>query len=444
MNTTKKSRLIYISIVVTTLVAILVFSLCACQAQSSYNDTGEKHGLPHFDGYKLKQTTVLSRHNIRSPLTDGGSTLTKVTPHKWFDWTSKPSELSLRGGELETVMGQYFAKYLQSEGLISENWEPKDDEAFFYANSAQRTIATAKYFSAGLLPVADAKVYHKYALGGKDDVFLPLQVYVNDKIKEQIKKEINEKFDLGNINKNLSEEYKTLEYVLDFKDSEYAKEKNITSFEQDMPEINIKQNDEITTTGTLKAANEACDALKLQFYEEENDKTAAFGHDMTMQQWTQIGKIGDTYENVLFGTHTAAVGASNRICAELLKDINNKNRKFTFLCGHDSTILSLLTALDAKEYHLPNAIEQDTPIGVKLVFNKYLGQDGVEYCSINLVYQSIDQLRHKQSVDMNHPPEKCDIELNGLTKNDAGLYKMSDVKSRLNKVIDEYRNNVRN
>lgn len=438
MIASKKSKIIYVSLAIAALMAILVLSLCACKAASSYNDTGEKHGLAHYDGYKLEQTTVLSRHNIRSPLTDGGSTLTKITPHKWFDWTSKSSELSLRGGELETVMGQYFSKYLQSEGLIPNNWEPKDDEAYFYANSLQRTIATAQYFSAGLLPVADVKVDHKYAVGGKDDVFLPLQVKTNDKLETQIKKEVNEKFDLANINKDLSNEYKTLEYVLDFKDSEYAKEKNITSFEQDIPEIKIVQGDEISTTGTLKAAYDACDALKLQFYEEENDHDAAFGHDMTMQQWSQIGKIADTYENILFGTHTAAVGASGRMCSELLKDINNKNRKFTFLCGHDSTILSLLTALDVKEYSLPNAIEQDTPIGCKLVFNKYLGQDGDKYCSISLVYQSVDQLRHKSSLDMNHPPQSCEIELNGIAKIDAGLYKLADVEAKLNQVIEEY------
>lgn len=440
MIASKKPRRVYISLAIALFIAILTLCLCACQAASSYNDTGEKHGLAHYDGYKLEQTTVLSRHNIRSPLTDGGSTLTKVTPHKWFDWTSKSSELSLRGGELETVMGQYFSKYLQSEGLIPDDWEPKGDEAYFYANSLQRTIATAKYFSAGLLPIADVKVNHKYAVGGKDDVFLPLQVKMNDKLKSQIQKEVNEKFDLANLNKNLSNEYKTLEYVLDFKDSEYAKEKNTTSFEQDVPEIKVEQGDEIGTTGTLKAANDAADALKLQFYEEENDKDAAFGHDMTMQQWSQIAKIGDTYENILFGTHTAAVGASGRMCGELLKDMGNKNRKFTFLCGHDSTILSLLTALDVKEYSLPNTIEQGTPIGVKLVFNKYLGQDGGEYCGVSLVYQSVDQLRHKASLDMNHPPQSCEIELNGLVKNEAGLYKLSDVEGRINQVVAEYNN----
>ena len=60
------------------------------------------------DSYTLERIVILSRHNIRSPLSDSGSLLGDITPHAWFEWTSKPSELSLRGALLETLMGQYF------------------------------------------------------------------------------------------------------------------------------------------------------------------------------------------------------------------------------------------------------------------------------------------------------------------------------------------------
>ena len=66
------------------------------------------------DGYTLEQVVVLSRHNIRSPLVGGDSVLSTVTPHEWFEWTSPASQLSLRGGTLETSMGQYFRKWLEA------------------------------------------------------------------------------------------------------------------------------------------------------------------------------------------------------------------------------------------------------------------------------------------------------------------------------------------
>ena len=69
--------------------------------------------------YKLDRVTVLSRHNIRSPLSGSGSLLSDITPHAWFQWTSNPSELSVRGGVLEAIMGQYFQKVAGGRGPVS-------------------------------------------------------------------------------------------------------------------------------------------------------------------------------------------------------------------------------------------------------------------------------------------------------------------------------------
>ena len=108
--------------------------------------------------YQLKEVVVMSRHNIRSPLTSGGAVYKRVTPYEWFKWSSPSSQLSLRGGVLETEMGQFFRKWLVGEGLLPENYRPEGDEVLFYANSRQRTFATAKYFSAGFLPFANVEI----------------------------------------------------------------------------------------------------------------------------------------------------------------------------------------------------------------------------------------------------------------------------------------------
>jgi glucose-1-phosphatase len=90
--------------------------------------------------YTLKQVVVLSRHNIRSPLSGRHSTMQRITPHEWYQWSSAPSELSLRGGALETMMGQYFRKWLVSEGLMRDNEIPTEGTMRYYATSLQRTI----------------------------------------------------------------------------------------------------------------------------------------------------------------------------------------------------------------------------------------------------------------------------------------------------------------
>ena len=77
--------------------------------------------------YELKEVVVMSRHNIRSPLSSGAA-YQRVTPHQWFAWSSPGSQLSLRGGVLETEMGQFFRKWVVGEGLLPDNYRPEGDE----------------------------------------------------------------------------------------------------------------------------------------------------------------------------------------------------------------------------------------------------------------------------------------------------------------------------
>lgn len=133
-----------------------------------------------------------------------------------------------------------------------------------------------------------------------------------------------------------------------------------------------------------------------------------------------------------------AVNVANQILVELQKDMHENGRKFTFLCGHDSTIYSLFGALKVKEYNLPNHFTQAVPIGSKFVITKYKNKSGEEFATINLVYATIDQIRHRQSLDLNNPAQVVPLELEGLEKNADGMYKFSDIEKRFNDSIAEF------
>lgn len=123
------------------------------------------------DNYELTEVVVLSRHNIRAPLSGKNSILGKITTHQWTDWTANASELTLKGGVLETMMGQYFRKWLEDEGLFEEGKCPNTDEINIYSNSMQRTIATAEYFQAGFLPTCNQNFYHRFSSSKMDPLF---------------------------------------------------------------------------------------------------------------------------------------------------------------------------------------------------------------------------------------------------------------------------------
>lgn len=388
--------------------------------------------------YTLKQVVVLSRHNIRSPLSGRRSALQRITPHEWHQWSSAPSELSLRGGAAETLMGQYFRKWLVSEGLMQENEIPVEGSMRFYANSLQRTIATAQFFSSGMLPVANVRIEHHCELGKMDSVFAPQITDDNEEFRALAQQQIAEmggEKGLVGIGEKMADNYIMLERVLDMTASKACLEGDTCHFSTDDAHVYLVKHREPGMGGSLRLACQAADALVLQYYEEPDDTKAAFGHELTLQDWENISAIKDWYGDVLFTAPAVARQVARPLLRTMLEELRNAERKFTFLCGHDSNIGSVLAALDAEDYSLPNTIEKKTPIGCKLVIEKWENADGQIFVVLNLVYQSTDQLRHLTLLDLDHPPMVFPVHLKGLEANEDGLYPFEEVLERIETTI---------
>lgn len=391
--------------------------------------------------YKLKEVVILSRHNIRSPLSTNGSTLSKMTPHEWTSWSSAASELTLRGGVLETEMGQFFRKWTINEGLFKDNHVPTVDEVNVYANSMQRCIATAQYFSGGFMPVAGLKVNHRYVPSKMDPIFFPRLTKSTEAFRAEAMRQINlmgGKEGLVGINKGLKESYDIIAKVLDMKQSEYYKKGEVKDFTYNDTQITLNLNQEPGMKGSLKNANSASDAFILQYYEEPDAMKAGFGHKLSLDEWTKIAKVKDVYGDVLFTAPIVAVNVAHPLLQYMYDELNADNRKFTFLCGHDSNIASVDAALGVEEYSLPNSIEKKTPIGSKLVFEKWVDANGKAYIAVNIVYQSTDQLKQMSLLDFAHAPQVFSLKLKGLTENADGLYTFDDVNGRFLQAIRAY------
>lgn len=413
---------------------ILCLSLIAGCSPAQSGKKGLCDSLSH-DGYTLEQVVVLSRHNIRSPLSSKGSALDSLTPHEWFAWTSDPSELSVRGGVLENEMGQYFRKWLEDEELFPANFMPSKEEVRIYANSKQRTIATANYFKSGLLPVSDLDVEYHVEYDTMDPVFSPNLTFVSDNYNEDVTAQVKELF--ADDIEGLADNYELLSRVIDVKKSEDWKSGNFTGFTTDDFELILEEGKEPATKGSLKTACSVSDALVLQYYETDN-RTASFGKNLTEPQWRQISEIKDVYGDVLFTAPLVATNVAHPLLKEIHSELQNKNRKFTFLCGHDSNIGSVLASLSVEDYMLPESIERATPIGCKIVIGKWKNAAGEEFISVNLVYQTVDQLRGVTVLGDDNPPGIVNLRFEGLTPNADGLYQKADFEKRLKEAIDAY------
>lgn len=418
------------------LLLLILTIICPALAQAQLQRSEAFKGK-----YKLKEVVILSRHNIRSPLSTNGSALSKMTPHEWTNWSSAASELTLRGGVLETEMGQFFRKWTIETGLFKDNHVPTIDEVNVYANSMQRCIATAQYFSGGFMPVANLRVNHRYVPSKMDPIFFPRLTKSTEAFRTEAMKQINAmggKEGLVDINKGLKESYDLIAKVLDMKQSEFYKKGEIKDFVNNDTQITLELNKEPGMKGSLKKANSASDAFILQYYEEPDGMKAAFGHKLTTEDWTKIAKVKDVYGDVLFTAPIVAVNVAHPLLQYMYDELNDKDRKFTFLCGHDSNIASVDAALGVEEYSLPNSIEKKTPIGSKLVLEKWVDAAGKAYIAVNLVYQSTDQLKQMSLLDLQHAPQVFSLKLKGLNQNTDGLYTFEDVNARFLQAIRAY------
>ncbi len=118
--------------------------------------SGAGHGRP--GGYQLQQVLIMSRHNLRAPLANNGSVLEQSTAKAWPQW-------DVPGGQLTTpkavcwrcIWGHYMREWLAQQKLVTSGECPPENAVYAYANSLQRTVATAQFFITGAFRAAASR-----------------------------------------------------------------------------------------------------------------------------------------------------------------------------------------------------------------------------------------------------------------------------------------------
>ncbi len=373
------------------------------------------------------KTVVVARHSIRAPL--GGEELNELTPHTWPESSVPTGWLTPHGALAETLMGQYFRAMLTEEGLFAENYVPQDGELRFYANSFQRTVATARYFAAGMLPLSDVHIEYHCGINERDPIFLPPAAIMDETKKQNIAREINNFGGIKNRGKRYAESVQVAAKALDFSESAFATEKKWSNFQAD--DITLDVDNGFHWGGTLLNAIRASDAMMMHYYESGGSDTASFGHKLTPREWRQISDLQYFGISLYYELPSLSWEMARPLLAEVSKELAAVPRKFTFLCGHDTNLATVLTALGVERYHVPQSLESLVPVGSMVVLKKIIGDDGLEYADIRLVYQSTEQLTKLQTLSQANPPVSYQLQFQGLSRGENGLYRYADIVKRI-------------
>ena len=370
--------------------------------------------------YHLAQVIVLSRHNIRAPLT-GSGTLAGITAHKWHDFGVGTGELTAHGAQIEEKMGAYCHLYFQKEDLFPADYQPGERDIRFYANAFQRTIATAESFETGMFPHVDVPVQYNGNVNDADPVFLPGQGGHKAPFDENLTEELAALGGSLALTQSVAAGIKTAAVVLD------NPEVGTGEFQ-----VNIQEG--VHLGGSIRPLMTACDALTLQYY-ELGDSRAGFGHELSFNEWREIAAVKDLGIHTYRHLPTLSRALARPLLSIFQEELNLQRRKFTFLCGHDTNIATVMGAMEVKDTVLPETIEQEAPIGCKLVVEEWQDQEGESYVALKLVYPSTNQLCSKTPIDANNPPQVVPLHLQNIHPNADGLITMQDFQQRLTDAI---------
>lgn len=385
------------------------------------------------EGYTLEQVLVLSRHGLRAPLATGGSALAKVTPKTWPTWNTPGSYLTTRGGVLEAYFGSYLADWLDATNLVKKEGCPSDKDVYVYTNSMQRTIATGQYFAVGAYPGCDVTVNHRPEFNKMDPVFNPVITDGSEEFKQQALAAMESyggADGITGLNKKLKPSYDLAAQVVDYKNSETCKVDKRCDLADEPTAFSADVNREPGVNGPLRTGTIISDALILQYYEGFPMKEVGWGNVKSDQDWKALVEIKDVYTDVLFTPPVIAKHISKPLVAYMDSVWGNQNSaKFTFLAGHDSNVASVLSALEVKDYQLPNQFEK-TPIGGKIVFQRWKDNaTNKQLMKIEYVYQSTDQIRNMEQLSLQNPPQRVVLEMKDCPVDAKGFCPWDDFNS---------------
>ena len=170
-------------------------------------------------------------------------------------------------------MGHYFNARLKQTGLLPQEGCPTAGSVYVYANSLQRTVATAQFFSNGAFPGCDVSVHHQDKMGEMDPTFNPIITDTSEAFNQQALAAMNAA--LGSL--KLDASYQQLAKIIDYKDSAACKTDKHCDLTKETSVMSAVPGKEPGVSGPLRVGNSLVDAFMLQYYEGFPMKEVARG-----------------------------------------------------------------------------------------------------------------------------------------------------------------------
>jgi 4-phytase/acid phosphatase len=367
-------------------------------------------------GEKLQYVIYLSRHGVRSPTGDAGK-YQKFSASAWPEWPVKPGYLTQHGYDLMKIFGAYDRVKLADEGLLTPAGCDDAAHVTILADSDQRTRETGKALAEGLMPGCGVET-HALAEGTHDPLFHGMSAAEIHLTPASAIAAIEGRIggDPNNIAEAFRSQLTALDKILAGCGKVPATNPARTSL-VDIPAVLQpgKGDHGAEFHGPLATASTLSENLLLEYAQGMSGTELGWGclDEASLREAMDLHEAEEDYADRT--PMVARIHASN-LLDEIVKALEQSaagksvagapgktDDKVLLLVGHDTNIAAVAGVLGLD--WIIDGRRGDTPPGGALVFELWrVAPGGNDRVRVFYTAQSLDQMRSKQPLSLEHPP----------------------------------------
>jgi 4-phytase/acid phosphatase len=365
---------------------------------------------------QLERVLLLYRHGVRSPL-PGEIQLNEAAGKPWPVWQTPPSQLTTHGAAGMRLMGAYDRQRLASAGLFARHGCPAPAHLWFWANTDQRTIASAQSLAQGFAPGCDIHVGH-LPEGSEDPLFHPIEAHATSWNANEAVAAVEA---AGSQPDALTAPHADALAVMasvmgcDPNDAKAWCSPGQLHGTLTAPSIS----GEMKLSGPIATTSGTAEAILMAYAEGMPEREVSWGRIKSgqLESLSQLhALLFDIYARPDYmATRTASV-LSQRIL-QMLQD--DKAPRLNVLVGSDNNIVALASVLGL-HFKMPGYAQDDPPIGGALGIELWRDQSGAHhYVRVFYQAQSLAQLRtlsHAPPATQALLPPACAKPVHGLCR----------------------------
>jgi 4-phytase/acid phosphatase len=361
---------------------------------------------------ELRFTLVLSRHGIRPPFI-AASALNLRSSDPWPEWEVPLGYLTPHGALAIQHMGAYMRLDLSNKGLLSAVGCPNNSEVYFYANTHERNIMSARNTLAGLAPSCDPLPVNTIvpAPGVEDPIFsAPQNIFPEPSVEA---KAADRQAALGN---DLTAFYSL---VGNPELNEFA---HILAPDPIHPAAKPILDDR----RPLAAASSLVEDLLLEYTDDKPMSEVGWGRvdESTLRRLIPLHTKGfalpqrtpltsrtegsNLVAHILDTLEQAAQRSQTQNATSVRGAFGPVGARLVYINGHDDNLCNIGGLLNL--HWNVDGIDDDTPPDSQIVFELWQNAKSKQY-TIHLFYraQTLDQLRSGQALTLANPPAEVDL-----------------------------------